>query len=319
MAWRASDQHILTTAQWQQRSQLFSNLSAFNLRSAQKRKNQPTKPAIGPLCEKVEPPSGPSISKNVDGLNGESSFSKPASTAPAPPNTPASATPLGASLLAKHPDEKYKVPQVPAKAPRVMLSLPEETHPRFTVALPCSDTPNADDEGRREPRQSLFALSDDSSDLASDEEADDDEDEDEDEYDIFEEEIVRTPLPSIDESEESEVAISVKSRTAKDSVRASMLHRTSSNSAALRPVRSRGESIGLQDCSKDPMVLAAGYEKKLRSRGLTTNDASNKRECFVYRSSGGVGRASWEICPGREALGGDRGPSWKGRSRGETM
>lgn len=207
---------------------------------------------------------------------------------------------------------------MPAKPPRVTLSLPEKVQARPTVALPCSGSICADDEGRRELRQSLFDLSDDDYDLASDEEADTEGD-DEEEDDVFNEEIVRTPLPSIDEGDENEVAISVKSRTGKDSLRASILRRTSSHSAAFRPIRSRGESIGLEDCSKDPVVLAAGYEKKVRSRGLTTNDASNKRECFVYRSSGHAGRESWEICPGREALSGQSGTQWKSRNRGETM
>lgn len=262
-------------AQWQHRSELFSNLSAFNLRSASKRKIPPAKPDIGPLCEKVDSIDNSTTSNDVGSL---------------------------------------------AKPQRVTLCLPDEGHPRFNVALPCPDTINAEDDGQIEPRQSLFDLSDDDSDLAADGEEDfHDDEEDDDEDDLFDDEIVRTPLPSIDENDENEVAVSVQSRTGKDSLRASLLRRTSSHSAALRPVRSRGESIGLEHCSKDPMVLAAGYEKKLRSRGLTMNDASNRRECFVYRSRGYAGRESWEICPGREALSGQRGAQWKGRSRGETM
>ncbi|KAF2158820.1 hypothetical protein M409DRAFT_61326 [Zasmidium cellare ATCC 36951] len=278
---------------WQQRSQLFSNLSAFNLRNAQKRKSPPPKQDIGPLCEGLDPTNDPTTLKDAGGLTTKTD-DRSETTAKSDAAMPA------ASLKARSLSEKSDG-DVPPETPRVVVSVPNENHPRFAVAMPSSDTTDLNAQDGQEDGQSLFDLSDTSSETSSDEElANEDEDAGEDEHDeeleaispLPNDENTLTPFPRL---ASNPIAVSMNSRTGKDSLRASsVLRRTSSTSAAMRPVRSRGELIGLEDCSQSPMVLAAGFEKKPRSGGLTTGNEGNQRECFVYRASGDVGREVWE-------------------------
>ncbi|KAK4495167.1 hypothetical protein PRZ48_013494 [Zasmidium cellare] len=307
---------------WQQRSQLFSNLSAFNLRNAQKRKSPPPKQDVGPLWEKLDSTNDPQTPKDVGKLTdvkGSSDIAMAASQSDPISSISPTTAPIAESA------EAEQAACTPARTPKVVVYMPDENQPRVAMALSRPDDEHADERNDDEDtnrddeenvanghRQSLFDLSDASSDLSSDSEQETEADA-EDETDsepispLPSEENTLTPFPSLSTNPNS-VSVSIFSRTAQaNRLASSVLRRTSSTSAALRPVRSRGESIGLQDCSKDPMVLAAGFEKKLRSRGLTTGDEGNRRECFVYRASGDVGREVWEV------------QERKGRGRGETM
>lgn len=290
------------------------------MRNAQKRKNSLPKPDIGPMCEAVDPTNDPLTPRDVGGLVDEKDYFSAAETpllrpkAMSPSNTPPTRS-LTVSLKEDEPRDQM------ADVVKATVDHSKANKPRITVALSCSDTVNNDENTQKEQRQSLFDISDHSSVSSSDDDDDDDEDEDG--------EAEHSPDDDVDEDRDTanEISISIKSRTAKDSTRASILRRTSSTSATMpnvRLVRSRGESIGLADCSQDPMVLAAGIEKQLKSsngRGrlaVSASAARGTRESYVYRASGG-GRVGFQLCPGREALGIERERSKKGRNRGETV
>lgn len=286
------------------------------MRNAQKRKSPPPKHDIGPLCENLDATNDPTTPKDAGGLTTRTDDTA-WTTAKAAAVTPASS--LKATSLSEISDA-----DVPPEKPKVVVSVANESQPRITVAMSSSDTTDLNAQDGEEDRQSLFDLSDTSSETSSDEElTNEGEDASEDEHDeefeaispLPNDENTLTPFPSL---ASNPIAVSMNSRTGKNSLLASsVLRRTSSTSAAMRPVRSRGESIGLEDCSQSPMVLAAGFEKKLRSRGLTTGNEGNKRECFVYRASGDVGREVWEVCPRVEGEASDG--MRRGRGRGETM
>lgn len=277
------------------------------MRNAQKRKNPPPKPDVGPMCEAVDSTNNPLTPKDVGGLVEHEEYFMAPEESPlkselfSPRNTKASES------LPRFVEEDETFHDA-EETSRLTIPASSEQIPRITVAMPCSDLVNVNVKEHRKQRQSLFDLSDISS-VSSE----DDEDEE------------HSPDHKASYSSPAHpVSISVKSRTQKDSLRASILRRTSSTTGAmsnpsLRLVRSRGESIGLPDCSQNPMVLAAGFEKRLRGRGATTSAGGDltreKSRCDVYRATGNV----WEMCPGREALGVERKVKRKGRARGETF